>query len=65
MTGQVQNDNLILPVPVRVPGQPPLTLEFVIDTGFTGYLTLPEAAVNALGLDFLRRIPANLADDAA
>lgn len=63
MTAQVQNDNLLLPVPVRVPGQPPLSLEFVIDTGFTGFLTLPEAAVNARGLDFLRRMPANLADD--
>jgi clan AA aspartic protease len=35
---------------------------FVIDTGFTGFLTLPQAIVAALNLPFLRRISANLAD---
>lgn len=63
MTGHVHENNAFLTVPVLAPGQPPLSLEFVIDTGFTGFLTLPEAAAVALGLDFLRRMPANLADD--
>lgn len=63
MTGHVHENNALLTVPVLAPGQPPLALEFVIDTGFTGFLTLPEAAAVALGLDFLRRMPANLADD--
>ncbi len=63
MTGQVHHEVALLSVPVRAPGQPAFALEFVIDTGFTGYLTLPVAAVGALGLDFLRRMPANLADD--
>jgi clan AA aspartic protease len=38
-------------------------VEFVVDTGFVGFLTLPPAAIAALRLPFLRRIAANLADD--
>jgi clan AA aspartic protease len=34
-----------------------------VDTGFVGFLTLPSAAVAALGLPFLHDTPANLADD--
>jgi clan AA aspartic protease len=33
-----------------------------VDTGFTGFLTLPSAAISALGLPFIRRIAVNLAD---
>jgi clan AA aspartic protease len=40
-----------------------LAIEFVVDTGFNGYLTLPPAAVTALGLPFLYHIFANFADD--
>lgn len=47
----------------RLAGQPDVTIEFVIDTGFVGELTLPLPAVTALNLPFLRRITANLADD--
>jgi clan AA aspartic protease len=35
----------------------------VIDTGFDGFLMLPANAVTALGLPFLYRLDANLADD--
>jgi clan AA aspartic protease len=46
---------------VRDPG-PNLEIEFVVDTGFEGTLTLPIAAVNALALPFYQSIPAHLAD---
>ena len=48
---------------MRVPGQPDLQIECVIDTGFEGALTLPHAAVAALDLPYLTELAANLADD--
>jgi clan AA aspartic protease len=62
MRGTVHNLHALLPVIFRLPGQPDLTIEFVIDTGFTGALTLPLVAITALKLPFLHRIPADLAD---
>jgi clan AA aspartic protease len=47
----------------RLPNRPDLEIEFVVDTGFAGALTLPPAAVAALGLPFREDISANLADD--
>ncbi len=38
------------------------TVEAVIDTGFSGNLTLPESAVKVLQLEWLGREPAQLAD---
>lgn len=55
-------DHVLLPVTFRLPTLPDVTLEFVVDTGFTGLLTLPPDAVTAMGLPFLHRIPAQLAD---
>jgi len=49
-------------VSFRVSGQPDLILEFVVDTGFDGALTLPSAAVGAMNLPFLEERTANLAD---
>ena len=43
-------------VALRLPGQPTLAIEFVVDTGFQGALTLPIAAVHALGLPFFMEI---------
>ena len=63
MTGRVSLLHALLPVPFRLPGQPDLTIEFVVDTGFTGYLTLPPTAVTVLGLPYLEDIPATLATD--
>ena len=53
----------ILPITLRLPGRGDLVIDFVVDTGFTGFLTLPPPAIAALGLSFLENIPANLADD--
>lgn len=63
MTGTVTDLHAVLPVILRLSQRGDLSLEFVVDTGFTGYLTLPKAAVAALGLPFAENIPANLADD--
>ena len=39
-----------------------MQVEAVIDTGFTGFLTLPSALATELGLPFLTNEPAFLAD---
>jgi clan AA aspartic protease len=44
-------------------GSPNLEIKCVIDTGFEGFLTLPVAAVTTLGLNYITRINANLADN--
>jgi clan AA aspartic protease len=46
----------------RLPNQPDMAIEFVIDTGFEGALTLPPAAIATLGLPLLTDIHAKLAD---
>lgn len=51
-----------LPVTIHLLGQPSVTLEFVVDTGFTEYLTLPQAAITAMRLPFLYSQRAGLAD---
>lgn len=63
ITGRVEQLHALLPVTFRLSGQPDLTLEFVVDTGFTGFLTLPLAAVAAVRLAYLHDVPASLADD--
>lgn len=40
-----------------------IEIECVVDTGFEGYLTLPSALITELGLPYLARIDANLADN--
>ena len=48
----------------RLPRQPNLSVECVVDTGFAGALTLSPDAITALGLPFFQEIEANLANDA-
>jgi clan AA aspartic protease len=62
MTGTVAELHALLPVTFRLRGHPDITIEYVIDTGFTGNLTLPPAAVASMGLPLLYWIPADLAD---
>ncbi len=62
MTGNVRSLHLLLPVTFRLGEIADVTIEFIVDTGFTGMLTLPPAAVAAMRLPFLHRIPAQLAD---
>ena len=63
MTGRVENLHALLPVIFRLQNQPDITLEFVVDTGFTDALTLPLEAVIALRLPFDYNLTVNLAND--
>jgi clan AA aspartic protease len=63
MRGTVSDLHALMPVTLRLRGQPDLTVEFVIDTGFDGALSLPQAAVSAMNLPFFEDIRANLAND--
>ncbi len=48
---------------VCLPDNPNLEIKCVVDTGFEGFVTLPPAAVEKLGLTYITRINANLADN--
>ena len=56
INGHVVAHRVLVNVPLRTANQPEVKVAFVIDTGFTGFLTLPPAIVAALNLPFLRRI---------
>ena len=60
--GRLVDGRAIAPVIFRLPGQTDFSLDFVIDTGFNGYLTLPVQAVNAMNLPLYSSIPARFAD---
>lgn len=60
--GRLVDRKAIVPVIFRLPQQPDFSLDFVIDTGFNDYLTLPPQAVNAMNLPLYSSIPARLAD---
>lgn len=62
MRGTTRRRQGILPITFRLLGQPNLTLDFVVDTGFTEFLTLPVAAVAVLRLPYSHENPAYLAD---
>ena len=63
IAGIVKNGRATVNIMFRLPNQPNFTIEFVIDTGFTEFLSLPPAAVSLLGFPFLHNIYANLADN--
>jgi clan AA aspartic protease len=58
--------NALLDATIRVrvsgPSGQELELEAVVDTGFSGFLTLPAGSIASLGLPWLCRIPGLLAD---
>jgi clan AA aspartic protease len=60
--GRLIERKAIAPVIFRLPGQPDFSLDFVIDTGFNGYLTLPVQAVSAMNLPLYSSTPIKLAD---
>src|SRR6266542_3634933 len=60
--GSVINRHALVSLPLIVLGRQKIEIEFVLDTGFAGFLTLPAAAATRLGLTFNRRIAAHLAD---
>lgn len=63
--GKVIDFQAQLSVTFRLPNSPDLILDFVVDSGFEGALTLPPAAVEALGLPLVHEMTANLADDSS
>ncbi len=60
--GRLIDRKAIAPVIFRLPGQPNFSLDFVIDTGFNGYLTLPVQAVSSMNLPSYSSTPIKLAD---
>ena len=63
ITGVVNaNREAIIQLVVTGPSGQQQDTEAIIDTGFTGFLTLPPARVAALGLPWLSRQPGILAD---
>ena len=65
ITGRVRNRQALIPITYRLPGQPDLIIEHVVDTGFTGQLTLPASAVATMGLPFDRLEGILLANDSS
>ena len=61
--GNVEDLQACVQVLVRSPYKNDLTIEFIVDTGFEGALTLPPDTVEALGLPFFEPMDANLAND--
>src|SRR5579872_769110 len=62
MIGIVRDRRVLLPVPLQFDGMPEVAIEFIVDTGFTGLLSLPPDAIAAMRLPFPHIIPAQLAD---
>lgn len=63
ITGSVIDGRATVPVTFRLTDRPDFSIEFVIDTGFTGSLCLPPEAIAVLGLPFEYEITANLANN--
>jgi clan AA aspartic protease len=63
ISGTVIDGRATVPVTFLLPGRPDFSIEFVIDTGFTGSLCLPPEAIAVMGLPFEFEIPANLANN--
>ena len=63
MIGSMRSRHALLPIIFHVYSKPDFSIEFVIDTGFSGELTLPIAAVAALELPYDYTNVIRLADD--
>jgi len=62
MTGTVRAREARIRINVRGPSGRRKHIEAVIDTGFTGWLTLPASVISALGLSWTNRVRGMLAD---
>ena len=60
--GHVEGGRVLVPVTFYLSPLPNLDIEFMVDTGFVGFLTLPTSAVAALKLPFRYQMPATLAN---
>ena len=61
----MENRQALIPITYRLPGPPDFVLEHVVDTRFTGELTLPASVVATMGLPFALTDEIKLADDSA
>ncbi len=64
MSGHVLRQQAIMPVTLRLPNGSFLEISFVVDTGFTGVVTLPLEWALAWQLPYVGLQSANLANDA-
>jgi clan AA aspartic protease len=62
MQGRVKDGRASLPVTFRLSNQPDFQIEFVVDTGFNDYLTLPPQAISAMNLPQYSNTSVRLAD---
>ena len=62
MTGKVIQLEALLNIACSVEGGKRIAIEFVVDTGFEGGLTLPQQAIDALKLPFYETIKTTLAN---
>ena len=62
IVGTVHNLRVLVVLPLFAANDDTHSVQFVVDTGFTGELTLPPAICAALALPFVRAQPAGLAD---
>ncbi|MFK0734963.1 MAG: clan AA aspartic protease [Gloeotrichia echinulata GP01] len=60
--GRLVDRKAIVPVIFQLPGKPDFSLDFVIDTGFNDYLTLPPQAIGVMNLPLYSSLSARLAD---
>ena len=63
ISGIVTNRHATVALTFLLPNGSTISIEFVIDTGFTGELCLPLEAVSLMGLTFRHDTFANLADN--
>jgi clan AA aspartic protease len=62
ITGKFIDKKIIFPVGFLLSQDTILSIEFVVDTGFNGYLTLPVSAVGAMNLPLFSTTITILAD---
>ena len=61
--GRVVNGRPNVQILFLLPGQPSFGIDFVVDTGFNDYLTLPPQAIRLMNLPFYSSVSARLADN--
>lgn len=61
IAGAISRHRAYVNLSVRSPSGQQAEVEFVLDTGFNGVITLPRAACVALGLPYVRPQPAGVA----
>ncbi|WP_310410811.1 clan AA aspartic protease [Chamaesiphon sp. OTE_8_metabat_110] len=62
MQGRVKDGRASIPITFRLSNQPDFQIEFVVDTGFNDYLTLPPQAISAMNLPQYSNTSVRLAD---